>query len=147
MKPVPTSEIGENGGGARGHLHEAWDQLAIAGPVVVNMVAYRLPWMITIMFVGRMGELELASAAMSTTLANVTGMSVMVGLGSAQATLSAQAFGAGSHRAVGELLQRTLQLVIVAARVNRVSSVRRLLPLGRGAEEVSQQRPRESLRQ
>jgi hypothetical protein len=57
---------------------------------VFNMVCFRVPWMISIMFVGRLGEVELASCAMATTLANVTGMSVLQGLSSAQSTLSAQ---------------------------------------------------------
>jgi hypothetical protein len=57
---------------------------------VLNMVAFRIPWMISLTFVGRLGETELAACAMATTLANVTGMSVLHGLSSAQATLSSQ---------------------------------------------------------
>lgn len=93
---------------------EAEKHFFIAWPVVVNMICYRLPWMVTLMFVGRLGEVELATAAMATTLANVTGSSILVGLSSAQATLSAQAFGSGDYARVGIVLQQTLLVFGIA---------------------------------
>lgn len=49
--------------------------------------------MISIRFVAGLGSEELASAALATTLCNVTGLSFSVGLSSALTTLSAQAKG------------------------------------------------------
>lgn len=71
-------------------VEEALSQSKMAWPVVVNMVSYRAPWVISIAFVGRLGEVELASAAMASTLANVSGISVVMGLSNAQSTLSSQ---------------------------------------------------------
>ena len=45
---------------------------------------------------------------MASTLANVTGLSVMVGLGSGLQTLGSQAFGAGAYHLVGLHFQRCL---------------------------------------
>jgi multidrug resistance protein, MATE family len=57
------------------------------------MLLYKIPWMISLRFVGKIGAMELAAAALATTLCNVTGMSISVGLSSALTTLSAQARG------------------------------------------------------
>ena len=75
-------------------------------PVTCNMLAYRAPWVISVMFVGRLGETPLAAAAMASTLANVSGLSLLVGLSSALSTLGSQAYGAGAYDVVGIVLQR-----------------------------------------
>jgi len=93
---------------------EARIHCAMALPVVFNMVCFRVPWMISLAFVGRLGQLELAACALASTLANVTGMSVLVGLSSAQSTLSAQAFGAKQFELVGVILQRTVSVLLLA---------------------------------
>jgi Na+-driven multidrug efflux pump len=84
------------------------EHLRIALPVSVNMLAYRAPWITSIAFVGRLGATPLAAASMASTLGNVTGISLLVGLSSALGTLGAQAFGAGAYDAVGIALQRCL---------------------------------------
>jgi hypothetical protein len=89
-------------------MNEALMQTEMAWPVVVNMVCYRAPWVISIAFVGRLGEVELASAAMASTLANVSGLSIVMGLSNAQSTLSSQAFGGGDYERVGIVLQRSI---------------------------------------
>ena len=72
---------------------EALEHLFIAMPVSINMLAYRTPWIVSIMFVGRIGETPLAAASVASTLGNVTGLSLLVGLSSGLATFGAQAFG------------------------------------------------------
>jgi len=72
-------------------------QKNIAIPTTVSLVLYRLPWLISLHFAGALGTLELAAAALSTTLCNVTGMSLSVGLSSAMTTLTAQAKGEILH--------------------------------------------------
>ena len=57
------------------------------------MLLYRVPWLLSLYFVGSIGSKELAAAALATTLCNVTGMSLSVGLGSAITTLTGQARG------------------------------------------------------
>eukprot|EP00521_Asterionellopsis_glacialis_P008016 CAMPEP_0195282402 /NCGR_PEP_ID=MMETSP0707-20130614/1287_1 /TAXON_ID=33640 /ORGANISM="Asterionellopsis glacialis, Strain CCMP134" /LENGTH=517 /DNA_ID=CAMNT_0040341367 /DNA_START=128 /DNA_END=1681 /DNA_ORIENTATION=- len=57
------------------------------------MLLYKTPWLISLAFVGRIGTEELAAAALATTLCNVTGMSLSVGLSSALTTLTGNARG------------------------------------------------------
>ena len=92
------------------------------------MLAYRAPWVISVMFVGRLGETPLAAAAMASTLANVSGLSLLVGLSSALSTLGSQAYGAGAYDVVGIVLQRygqTHRLVTVAHLLLPPPSMRR----------------------
>ena len=62
-------------------------------PVTLNMLFNRLPWLTSLYFVGRLGKEELAAAALASTVANVTGASIVVGMNSALVTLAAQAVG------------------------------------------------------
>ena len=68
-------------------------------PTMQSMVLTKLPWIISLRFVGELGSEELAAAALATTLCNVTGMSFSVGLSFALSTLAGQA--------KGELLSRS----------------------------------------
>lgn len=59
---------------------EAKKQLRLAGPLVcVNVLTYCLQ-VISVMFVGHLGELALAGASMATSFASVTGFSLLVRL-------------------------------------------------------------------
>ncbi|KAJ7374954.1 hypothetical protein OS493_005314 [Desmophyllum pertusum] len=56
------------------------------------------PFEIHLVFVGRIGEVELAAGTLAISFINVTGPSLYVGLGSAVETLGSQAFGAKNFR-------------------------------------------------
>lgn len=59
-------------------MAEAKLQLGLALPLIaINMLQYCLQ-VISVMFVGHLGELELSSASMATSFASVTGFSVLV---------------------------------------------------------------------
>ena len=76
------------------HIYdELMEQLQTAIPTLQCMVLYKIPWLISLRFVGSLGSEELASAALATTICNVTGMSLSVGLSSALTTLTSQAKG------------------------------------------------------
>ena len=72
---------------------ELKSQCNIAIPTIIGLVLYKIPWMISLHFVGELGPEALAAAALATTLCNVTGMSFSVGLSSAITTLTGQARG------------------------------------------------------
>ncbi|KAJ0105182.1 hypothetical protein Patl1_18131 [Pistacia atlantica] len=75
-------------------MEELKMQMHLAGPlVVVSFLEYSLQ-MISVMYVGHLDELSLASASMATSFAGVTGFSFMLGMGSALETLCGQAYGA-----------------------------------------------------
>jgi MATE family multidrug resistance protein len=85
-------------------------QCWLAGPMVcVNLLQYSIT-VVSVAFVGHLGELELASASIASSLAGVLGYYVLLGMGSALETLCGQAYGAGSmhHHMLGVFLQRAL---------------------------------------
>ena len=66
-------------------------------------------------FVGRLGQTYLAGISLAVSMANVTGVSVMIGLSSALDTLCAQAFGAQKFHLLGEHLQRAILILSIPA--------------------------------
>jgi len=74
-------------------FQELQAQCKIAIPTIIGLVLYKLPWMISLHFVGDLGPEPLAAAALATTLCNVTGLSFSVGLSSAITTLAGQSRG------------------------------------------------------
>ncbi|TMX02932.1 hypothetical protein EJD97_019252, partial [Solanum chilense] len=94
-------------------IEETKKQLELAGPLVlISFLQYFLQ-MISIMFVGRLGELSLSSATLATSFAGVTGFSFMLGMGSALETLCGQAYGAKQYHMLGIHMQRGM-LVLLA---------------------------------
>jgi MATE family multidrug resistance protein len=65
---------------------EAKKQLRLAAPLAAGFLLQKVIQTISIMFVGRLGELPLASASLATSFASVTGFSLLV---SRQACISA----------------------------------------------------------
>eukprot|EP00979_Chaetoceros_neogracilis_P012570 scaffold3357_cov268-Chaetoceros_neogracile.AAC.11 len=74
-------------------MKESGEQLRIAVPTTIGLLLCKLPWIISLHFAGALGTKELAAAALATTLCNVTGMSLSVGLSTAITTLTSQARG------------------------------------------------------
>jgi len=68
-------------------------QFRTAAPTLAGFFIYRLPWLISLWFVGRLGATELAAAAFGNSLCNILGMALVVGLNSALTTLASQAKG------------------------------------------------------
>jgi Na+-driven multidrug efflux pump len=65
---------------------EIAEQWKTAFPAIAGMLLYKFPWLISLRFVGGIGAEELAAAALASTLCNVTGLSLSVGLSSAADT-------------------------------------------------------------
>uniref|UniRef100_A0A0E0EWT9 Protein DETOXIFICATION n=1 Tax=Oryza meridionalis TaxID=40149 RepID=A0A0E0EWT9_9ORYZ len=90
--------------------------LRLAGPLMASFVLRNSVQMVSVMFVGHLGELQLAGSSLAASLANVTGFSFLFGMSSALDTLCGQAYGAGQHRLLGVYAQRAM-LVLAAAAV------------------------------
>jgi multidrug resistance protein, MATE family len=75
------------------YLQELGQQLNTSMPAMFSMLLYKIPWLLSLRFAGRMGSDALAAAALATTFCNVTGMSLSVGFSSAMTTLAGQARG------------------------------------------------------
>ena len=59
-------------------LSEVKKHLYLAGPLVVGFLLQNMVQMVSVMFVGHLGELALASASLATSFAGVTGFSLLV---------------------------------------------------------------------
>ena len=74
-------------------FQEIREQAKTVAPTLASFLLYRMPWLISLRFVGRIGAQELAAAAFANSLCNILGMALSVGLDSAMTTLASQARG------------------------------------------------------
>ncbi|CAH8252388.1 unnamed protein product [Arabidopsis lyrata] len=75
--------------------------LCFAAPMVAVVITQSMLQIITMVMVGHLGNLSLASASFAISFSNVTGFSFIMGLSSALDTLSGQAYGAKLYRKLG----------------------------------------------
>ncbi|KAK4767584.1 hypothetical protein SAY86_015334 [Trapa natans] len=101
---------------ARGELvEEIKKQLWLAGPLIsVSLLLYCLQ-MISVMFVGHLGELSLSGASMATSFASVTGFSLLNGMASALDTFCGQSYGARQYRMLGIHTQRAMAILLLVS--------------------------------
>ncbi|KAL5724996.1 Protein DETOXIFICATION 16 [Ranunculus cassubicifolius] len=96
-------------------FQEVKRQLWLAGPLIaVNLLQYCLQ-VISVMFVGHLGELPLAGASMATSFATVTGFSLLMGMGSALDTLCGQSYGAKQYHMLGIHMQRAMFILTLVS--------------------------------
>jgi MATE family multidrug resistance protein len=75
---------GEAASSARHHALPGWDwaevsgQLAFAAPMVATSMAYYAIPLVSVMFAGRLGDLQLAAATLGNSWGTVTGIALMV---------------------------------------------------------------------
>nr|XP_043630253.1 protein DETOXIFICATION 19-like [Erigeron canadensis] len=91
---------------------EAKNQILYSIPMIVTNVAYYCIPLVSAMFAGHLGEVELAAANLANSWATVTGFSVMIGLSGALETLCGQGFGAKLYRMLGIYLQASCLISI-----------------------------------
>ncbi|KAL6883666.1 hypothetical protein ACP4OV_011080 [Aristida adscensionis] len=115
LLPATGTDSEKQRGGREPNLaaSEVKRQLSLAGPLVAGCLLQNLVRIISVMFVGHLGELALSSASVATSVANVTGFSLQTGMACALDTLCGQAFGAGQHGQLGVYKQRAM--VVLAA--------------------------------
>ncbi|KAG7591748.1 Multi antimicrobial extrusion protein [Arabidopsis thaliana x Arabidopsis arenosa] len=75
--------------------------ICFAAPMVAVVISQSMLQIITLVMVGHLGNLSLASASFAISFCNVTGFSFIMGLSSALDTLSGQAYGAKLYRKLG----------------------------------------------
>ncbi|XP_074332610.1 protein DETOXIFICATION 49-like [Apium graveolens] len=69
--------------------------------------------MISMIFLGRLGELSLAGGALAIGFANITGYSILSGLAMGMEPICGQAFGARRFKLLGLVMQRTILLLLL----------------------------------
>ncbi|XP_006359543.1 protein DETOXIFICATION 16-like [Solanum tuberosum] len=96
-------------------LGEVKRLLVLAGPLMsVNFLLSCLQ-VISIMFVGHLGELSLSGASMATSFASVSGLSLLLGLASALDTLCGQSYGAKQYHMLGIHMQRAMLVLLLVS--------------------------------
>ncbi|KAH7287925.1 hypothetical protein KP509_31G003400 [Ceratopteris richardii] len=95
--------------------HELKLQCRISGPLIAVNLLQMTYQMISLVFIGHVGELELASSSIAISMANVTGYSVLMGMASGLETLCGQAYGAKQYELIGLYLQTGLLVLNVVA--------------------------------
>ncbi|KAJ0982997.1 hypothetical protein J5N97_011252 [Dioscorea zingiberensis] len=114
MSSTPLVESHGGGGGEERwwrrclDMEEAKNQFFFAVPMILtNMSYYAIP-LISVMFAGHLGELELAGSTLGNSWCMVTGMALMTGLSGALETLCGQGYGAKLYRMLGIYLQASI---------------------------------------
>ncbi|KAL5801899.1 hypothetical protein ACOSQ3_033531 [Xanthoceras sorbifolium] len=94
---------------------EVKKQLWLAGPLISVSLLQFLLQMISVMFVGHLGELALSGASMATSFATVTGFSLLMGMASALDTLCGQSYGAKQYHMMGIHMQRAMFVLLLVS--------------------------------
>lgn len=84
----------------------------ISGPTVLTGLVLYSRAMISMLFLGYLGELELAGGSLSIGVANITGYSVISGLAMGMEPICGQAYGAKRMKLLGLTLHRTILLLL-----------------------------------
>ncbi|KAI3808836.1 hypothetical protein L1987_24798 [Smallanthus sonchifolius] len=96
-------------------INEAISIAKIAIPMIFTGLLLYSRSMISMLFLGRLGELALAGGSLAVGFANITGYSVLSGLAMGMEPICGQAFGAKRHTLLGLCLQRTVLLLILVS--------------------------------
>ena len=88
---------------------------SIALPMVLTGLLLYSRSMISMLFLGRLGELALAGGSLAIGFANITGYSILSGLAMGMEPICGQAFGAQRYKLLGLTLQRTVLLLLLTS--------------------------------
>ncbi|KAF9610579.1 hypothetical protein IFM89_023373 [Coptis chinensis] len=89
-------------------MEEAKTQVLFSVPMIITNVSYYSITLVSVMFAGHLGKLELASSTLANSWATVTGLALMTGLSGALETLCGQGYGAKQYRMLGIYLQSSI---------------------------------------
>ncbi|KAH1091746.1 hypothetical protein J1N35_019003 [Gossypium stocksii] len=96
-------------------VKEAISIAKIALPMILTGLMLYSRSLISMLFLGRLGELALAGGSLAIGFANITGYSVLSGLAVGMESICGQAFGARKYTLLGTTLQRTVLLLLVSS--------------------------------
>ncbi|KAG0576522.1 hypothetical protein KC19_5G086500 [Ceratodon purpureus] len=100
-------------------MRQIWAELKKQRPIGVPVAIMNVLWfarfIISTMFLGRLGSMELAGGTMALTFANVTGFSILMGLAGGMEPICGQAYGARRYKLMGITLQRCILVLLLTS--------------------------------
>ncbi|XP_010553670.1 PREDICTED: protein DETOXIFICATION 48-like [Tarenaya hassleriana] len=93
-------------------VEEVKEMGKISGPTAITGLLMYTRAMISMLFLGYLGELDLAGGSLAIGFANITGYSVISGLAMGMEPICGQAYGAKQMKLLGLTLQRTILLLL-----------------------------------
>ncbi|XP_022737420.1 protein DETOXIFICATION 49-like [Durio zibethinus] len=96
-------------------VKEAISIAKIALPMILTGLMLYSRSLISMLFLGHLGELALAGGSLAIGFANITGYSILSGLAMGMESICGQAFGARKYTLLGITLQRTVLLLFVSS--------------------------------
>uniref|UniRef100_A0A7C9ALI3 Protein DETOXIFICATION n=1 Tax=Opuntia streptacantha TaxID=393608 RepID=A0A7C9ALI3_OPUST len=96
-------------------ITEARSITNIALPMVLTGLLLYSRSMISMLFLGQIGELALAGGSLAIGFANITGYSILSGLAMGMEPICGQAFGAKRYKLLGLVMQRTMLLLLLVS--------------------------------
>ncbi|KAG0544531.1 hypothetical protein BDA96_02G283400 [Sorghum bicolor] len=110
-RPRPAPGTGTGTGSV---LAEVAAILCLTGPMVGAGILFYMRSLVSMVFLGRLGQLPLAGGSLALGFANITGYSVLSGLAGGMDPVCGQAFGAGRTDLLRTALRRTVLLLLAA---------------------------------
>ncbi|XP_007259652.3 multidrug and toxin extrusion protein 1 [Astyanax mexicanus] len=95
------------------YREELYQVLCLTGPLLVSRILSFLQPFVSTIFVGHLGNAELAGYALASATINVTTTATGCGLALACDTLVSQTFGGENLKRVGEILQRSILILLL----------------------------------
>ncbi|XP_066552378.1 multidrug and toxin extrusion protein 1 [Amia ocellicauda] len=95
------------------YREELYEVLRLTGPLVVSQILNYFLSFVTSIFCGHLGNAELGGFALASAVINVTTAATGSGLGLACDTLVSQTFGGKNLKRVGEILQRSILILML----------------------------------